>query len=155
MPGTHLLAIFLSTGYGPCPGPIEHHCHCCNVSNHSKLLCLFQHSWALSHLFKMMPPTGISSPHVSKRPCTRMHHWGHFDGTAVCPIPKDVAHPTNTENQAIKEWEREDAAARYHLFRKLPLQIVVCLADCPKTAKARWDGLTKELGQLGLEDTRK
>jgi len=84
-----------------------------------------------------------------------MHRWGHFDGTAMCPIPKDAAHPTNTENQAIKEWEREDAAARYHLFRNLPPQIVLCLLDCPKTAKARWDGLTKELGQPGLEDTRK
>ena len=37
-----------------------------------------------------------------------MHCWGHFDGTTICPVLKDIAHPTNVENQTIKEWEKED-----------------------------------------------
>ena len=28
-------------------------------------------------------------------------HWGHFDGSTACPIPKDPSNPTDEEMQAI------------------------------------------------------
>jgi len=39
-----------------------------------------------------------------------MNRWGHFDGSTTRPVLKDTTHPTNTEVQAIKEWEQEDRA---------------------------------------------
>jgi len=83
-----------------------------------------------------------------------MNHWGHFDGTTTRPIPESVAHPTSAENQAIKDWEQEDCATRYHLSRQLPDHIFIGLVD-HKTVKGRWDQLIEELGQPRYEDTDK
>jgi len=71
----------------------------------------------------------------------------------MCPVPKDAAHLTNAESQTIKEWEKEDCAARYHLSRQLPDHIFIGLID-HKTAKGRWDQLAEELGQPPQEASR-
>jgi len=71
----------------------------------------------------------------------------------MCPVPKDAAHLTNAESQSIKEWEKEDRAARYHLSRRLPDHIFIGLID-HKTAKGRWDQLVEELGQPAQEASR-
>ena len=83
-----------------------------------------------------------------------MHRWGHFDGTNACPIPKDAACPTTAEGQAIKEWKREDGMAQGLLSPRLPDCIFIHLIN-HKTAKARWDQLTKLLGQPVLEESEK
>lgn len=56
-----------------------------------------------------------------------MCRWGYFDGTNTHPIPKDVAHPTNAESKAIKEWEQGDGAARYLLSERLLDITLLCL----------------------------
>jgi len=82
-----------------------------------------------------------------------MHCWGHFDGTTMCPIPKDAAYLTNAESQTIKEWEKEDCATQYHLSRQLLDHIFIGLIN-HKTAKGRWDQLAEELGQPAQEESR-
>jgi len=83
-----------------------------------------------------------------------IHHWGHFDGTNTCPVPKDAAHPTNTESEAIKEWKREDVMVQGLLSLRLPDRIFIQLID-HKMAKGRWDRLIEEFGQPGYETTSK
>ena len=61
---------------------------------------------------------------------------GRFRGQQACT--RYTTHPTNTENLAIKEWEQEDYAARYHLSRQLLDYIFIGLIN-HKTAKGRWD----------------
>jgi len=79
------------------------------------------------------------------------HHWGHFDGTNTCPVPKDAAHPTNAESETIKEWNREDVVVRGLLSPRLPDWIFLRLID-HKTAKGRWEQLIEELGQPAFAD---
>jgi len=39
--------------------------------------------------------------------------WGHFDGSDLCPIPKDLKNPTDAEVQAVQHWDHEDDVAGY------------------------------------------
>ena len=67
-----------------------------------------------------------------------MSRWGHFDGTSTCPVQRDAAQPTVDEIKAIKVWEQEDCAMRYHLSRQLPDFIFIGLVD-HKMVKVQWD----------------
>ena len=78
-----------------------------------------------------------------------MCRWSYFDGTNTRPVPKDAAHPTNAESEAIKKWEREDAMAQWLLFQKLPDSTALCLDEYP-TAKAQWDELAKQNKVSGI-----
>ena len=80
-----------------------------------------------------------------------MHCWGHFDGTTTCPVPKDAAHPTNTESEAIKEWKHKDVTVQGLLSPRLPDRIFIRLID-HKMAKGRWKQLIEELSQPAFED---
>jgi len=55
--------------------------------------------------------------------------WSYLDGTNTCPVPKDAAHPTNAECEAITMWENEDAVVQYLLFTRLPDWLVLCMGD--------------------------
>jgi len=79
------------------------------------------------------------------------HHWGHFNGTNTCPVPKDAAHPTNAESKAIKVWKRKDVVIRGLLSPRLPDWIFLRLID-HKTAKGRWEQLIEELSQPAFAD---
>jgi len=153
VPRTHITALLLATGYGPCPGPI------------GKPTVLLQHV-ILQYIVMSLPALLTAIPHLQndtsnwaifamrfRKAMEAMHRLGHFDGTTMCPVPKDAAHLTNVESQTIKEWEKEDCAARYHLSRRLPDHIFIGLID-HKTAKGRWDQLAEELGQPTQEASR-
>ena len=83
-----------------------------------------------------------------------MNRWGHFSGTTTRLTPKDAACPTSAERQAIKEGKREDGIVRGLMSPRLPHCIFVHLIN-HKSAKARWDQLTKLLGQPALEESEK
>src|SRR5712691_3315723 len=76
------------------------------------------------------------------------HCWGYLDGTIMCPVPKDNAHPTTAERQAIKEWEHGNGPARGLLTTRLADRTLLCICG-HKTAKARWDALIKRFGHPG------
>src|SRR5260221_7988072 len=77
-----------------------------------------------------------------------IQRWGYFDGTIMCPVPKDNAHPTTAERQAIKEWEHGNGPARGLLTTRLADTTLLCICG-HKTAKARWDALIKKFGHPG------
>jgi len=79
-------------------------------------------------------------------------YWGYSNGTTTCPIPNDAAHPTNTEIQAIKEWEHKDAVAQALLSIRLPDWVALSIDSYP-TAKTQWDWLIRKFSQPGYEDT--
>ena len=64
MPGIHSL---FTTGYGPCPSPIEPLSLLQRVTSHS--LCLSLYSPTPSHISKKIPLIGPPLPCVSGRPC--------------------------------------------------------------------------------------
>ena len=76
------------------------------------------------------------------------NRWGYLDGTIMCPVPKDNAHPTTAEHQAIKEWEHGNGPARGLLSMRLADKTLLCICR-HKTAKARWDTLIKRFGHPG------
>jgi len=76
------------------------------------------------------------------------NRWGYFDGTNMCPVPKDNAHPTTAERQTIKEWEHGNGPARGLLSTRLADKTLLCICR-HKTAKARWDALIKKFGHPG------
>jgi len=63
------------------------------------------------------------------------HHWGYLDGTIMCPVPKDNAHPTTAEHQAIKEWGHGNGLARGLLSTRLADKTLLRICH-HKTAKA-------------------
>jgi len=76
------------------------------------------------------------------------HRWGYLDGTIMCPVPKDNAHPTTAERQAIKEWEHGNGPARGLLSTRLADKTLLRICR-HETAKARWDTLIKRFGHPG------
>lgn len=46
--------------------------------------------------------------------------WGHFDGSATRPVPKDDKNPTADETKAVSEWNQNEVMARYLLSQRLP-----------------------------------
>jgi len=46
-------------------------------------------------------------------------HWGYFDGTTQCPVPKD-ARPMKGEEDAMEAWDHKDIVACYLLSQRLP-----------------------------------
>lgn len=82
--------------------------------------------------------------------------WDYFEGINTCPVPpKDVAHPTNAEREAVKEWEHEDAVAQYLLFARFPNWLAHLGLDNYPTTRMQWDWLTRTSGQPGHEESRK
>jgi len=152
MPRIHYLDSLFTTGYGPCHGPLRKPTVIAAKSPYYIAMSIPALLGTIPSLQDDISNWAVFAMRFQEA-MEAMNRLGHFDGTTICPVPKDTAHPTNTEKQAIKEWEQEDRAARYHLSRQLPDCIFIGLID-HKMAKARWDGLTKELGQPELEDTR-
>jgi len=62
-------------------------------------------------------------------------HWPHFDGTSICPSPKDPNKVTDNEKKEIEKWDYKDTAAWYLLSQRLPNSIAVWLYTYT-TAKA-------------------
>jgi len=62
--------------------------------------------------------------------------------------PKDNAHPTTAERQAIKEWEHGNGPVRGLLSTRLADKTLLRICR-HETAKARWDALIKRFGHLG------
>jgi len=147
------LLLLVATGYGPCPGPI------------GKPTVLLQHV-ILQYIIMSLPVLLTAIPHLQNdtsnwaifamyfwKAMEAIHCWGHFDWTTMCPVPKDISHPTNAENQTIKEWEKEDCTTWYHLSRQLLDYIFIGLID-HKTAKGWWDQLVEDLSQPAQEVNR-
>ena len=66
--------------------------------------------------------------------------WGHFNGTALRPVPKDAAAPTIEEEEEMKAWDHEDVVARCLLSQRLPDSTLLRLSACP-TVRACWEHL--------------
>ena len=79
-----------------------------------------------------------------------VYRWGHFDGTHVCPTPKDAVNPTNARCHQRAEAQKRRGA-------RPPVPEAPGLyphpLGRPETAKGRWDRLIEELGQLALEES--
>ena len=37
--------------------------------------------------------------------------WGHFDGTTLCPVPKDTLKPTTDKVKAGEAWDQDENIA--------------------------------------------
>ena len=72
----------------------------------------------------------------------------------MCPVPKDITHPTNMEHEAIKGWEHKDTVVGCILSFRLPDWITLHL-DAYPMAKTQWDWLIEKFGQPQLEDNSK
>ena len=149
-----LLDSFFSTGYGPCPGPIEpiviaaKRPYYIAISYHT-LLALLD---TIPYLEEDGRNWSTFAPRF--REAMKATHWGYFDGTNMCPIPKDPAHTTNAESEAIEGWKHEDDVAGCLLSFRLPDWLMLGMDDYP-TARAQWDWLTGKVGQPGPEDSRR
>src|SRR6266851_2538388 len=66
--------------------------------------------------------------------------WPYFEGTILCPSPKNPAKVPDDERKSVEDWEFEDLATRYLLLQQLPDSVAIQLHSLP-TVKARWDQL--------------
>jgi len=69
--------------------------------------------------------------------------WGHFDGSEPCPVPKDIANPTDTEIEAARYWDCDNQIARNLLNKWLPDTTMLEVRQY-KTAKEWWHVVTQE-----------
>jgi len=69
--------------------------------------------------------------------------WGHFDGSEPCPVPKDIANPTDMEIEAARHWDRDNQIAWNLLNKQLPDTTMLEVRQY-KTAKERWHVVTQE-----------
>ena len=104
-----LLDSFFSTGYGPCPGPIEPIVIAAKRPYYVAMSILALLT-TIPSLHDDASNWAIFAMHFQEA-MEAMNRWGHFDGSTMHPVLKGTTHPTTTEVQAIKEWEQEDHAA--------------------------------------------
>jgi len=133
MPRTHSSHSLFTTGYGPCPSPIGR-------PTVTAAICHTTFAMSLPALLTAIPPLqddtsnwAIFAMHFQEA-MEAMHRWGYFNRTNTCPVPKDAAHPTNAESEAIKEWKHEDVMVQGLLSLRLPDRIFIRLIT-HKTAK--------------------
>jgi len=70
-------------------------------------------------------------------------HWGFFDGTNSCLVPKAPLKPTDEETVAVEKWVYDDQVTQYLLLQQLPDLTVVRMGPYPTTA-LRWEWVTNE-----------
>ncbi len=70
-------------------------------------------------------------------------HWGFFDGTNSCPVPKDPLKPTDEEKAATEKWAYDDQVVQYLLLQRLPDLTVVRMGPY-STAALCWERVTNE-----------
>jgi len=68
-------------------------------------------------------------------------HWGHFDSLDPHPVPKDLKHPTDVEDQAIQCWDHKDDVAGYLISQCLPDKISLDIEKYT-TTQEQWDALS-------------
>ena len=64
--------------------------------------------------------------------------WGYFDGSNARPVPKDPDHPTDAEELAAEQWDREDETAGYLMSQRLPDLVILDIGDFT-TTREQWD----------------
>jgi len=67
--------------------------------------------------------------------------WGHFNGSDLRPVPKDLKNPTNVEKQAAQQWDREDDIAGYLMSQRLPDEIILDIEEFA-TTEEQWDAIS-------------
>jgi gag-polypeptide of LTR copia-type len=72
--------------------------------------------------------------------------WGHFDGTAVCPILSESPKPK--EELALTQWIKEDCSAKALLTHRIPDSTLTQIHG-KKSLKDRWDLISKEFSSKG------
>jgi hypothetical protein len=66
--------------------------------------------------------------------------WGYFDGSNMCPVPKDPDHPMDAEGLAAKQWDRENEMASYLISQHLPDSVILDIGDFT-TMWEQWDAI--------------
>jgi len=67
--------------------------------------------------------------------------WGHFNGSDLHPIPKDLKNPTNMEKLATQQWDHEDDIAGYLMTQHLPDKIILDIEKLASTEE-QWDAIS-------------
>ena len=111
--------------------------HCCNVSSDYTAMSFLVLPNTVPYLQEDATNWSNFTTHF-REAMLAINSWGHFNGTATCPTPKDATCPTSAECQAIKEWKHEDSMVQGLLSPRLLDCIFIHLIN-HKTVKVQWD----------------
>ena len=78
-------------------------------------------------------------------------YWGHFDGSAPCPIATSVTASDGTKttnNSPVEQWNKDERLAKSLLTQKIPDSALMKIQN-KKTVKDRWDIIVQEYTEKG------